>query len=277
MTTFNLSPARQKFWQVSRVPESDMTNEHLLEGALAIAWEEYPRIDLAFYRTEIDRMAEHLRPRIEYLTYPLKIIGEINQYLFAEQKFRGNETDYYAPCNSFITDVIEHRSGIPITLSIVYMAIGDRIDFPFVGVSLPGHFIIRPQREDVEIFVDPFHQGEILFKHDCAHRLTQVYGEKMTLRPEYLEPVGTRKILERMLTNLKHIYLRRGQAEKALAAIEKLLMLYPDNPMQQRDHGLLCYQLERFTEARLDLENYLERIPYAEDAGLIAKLIEEMN
>jgi regulator of sirC expression with transglutaminase-like and TPR domain len=254
-----------------------MTTEHLLEGALAIAWEEYPRIDLAAYRDKLDRMAEYLQNRLHNLTYPLKIIGEINQYLFTEQKFRGNEANYYDPCNSFITDVIEHRTGIPITLSIIYMAIGDRIGFPFTGVSLPGHFIIRPLHEDVEVFVDPFHQGEILFKQDYANRLTQVYGEQMTLRPEYLEPVGTRKILERMLTNLKLIYLRLGKADKALAAIEKLLMLYPDSPMQQRDHGLLCYQLERFTEARLDLENYLERTPYAQDAGLIAKLIEEMK
>jgi regulator of sirC expression with transglutaminase-like and TPR domain len=276
MTTFNLSPARQKFWQISRVSESDMTNEHLLEGALAIAWEEYPLIDLASYRGTLDRMAEHLLKRLQDVAYPLKIIAAINQYLFAEKKFRGNESNYYDPSNSFITDVIDRRTGIPITLSILYMAIGDRIGFPFTGVSLPGHFIIRPQSQDVEVFVDPFHQGEILFQQDCSDRLVQVYGEQMTLRPEYLEPVGTRKILERMLTNLKLIYLRRGEADKALAAIEKLLMLYPNSPMQQRDHGLLCYQLERFTEARLDLENYLDRIPYAEDADLIAKLIEEM-
>ena len=272
-----LSPARQKFWQIAHTPDQDMSIDHLLEGALAIAWEEYPRMDLGHYREIFDRMVADLQPRIAKMHYPLKVVQEINQYLFAEQGFRGNDSDYYNPRNSFITDVLERRLGIPLSLSLVYMVICDRLGFPMDGISFPAHFIIRPRHPDLEIFIDPYNKGEILFPEDCAAKLTQLYGYDIPLQPEYLQPVGIRRILDRLLTNLKLIYLRRREPDKALAAIERSLMLNPDVPTQWRDRGLICYQLDRFTEARIDLENYLQSVPYAEDGRVILQLIEEIK
>ncbi|MEA5487713.1 MULTISPECIES: SirB1 family protein [Pseudanabaena] len=272
-----LSPARQKFWQIAHTPDQDMSIDHLLEGALAIAWEEYPRMDLGYYREIFDRMVDDLQPRIAKMHYPLKVVQEINQYLFAEQGFRGNDGDYYDPRNSFITDVLERRLGIPLSLSLVYMVICDRLGFPMDGISFPAHFIIRPRHPDLEIFIDPYNKGEILFPEDCAAKLTQLYGYEIPLQPEYLEPVSIRRILDRLLTNLKLIYLRRREPDKALAAIERSLMLNPDVPTQWRDRGLICYQLDRFTEARIDLENYLQSVPYAEDGRVILQLIEEIK
>lgn len=272
-----LSPARQKFWQIAHTPDQDMSIEHLLEGALAIAWEEYPRMDLGHYREIFDRMVADLQPRIAKMHYPLKVVQEINQYLFAEQGFRGNDSDYYDPRNSFITDVLERRLGIPLSLSLVYMVICDRLGFPMDGISFPAHFIIRPRHPDLEIFIDPYNKGEILFPEDCAAKLTQLYGYEIPLQPEYLEPVSIRRILDRLLTNLKLIYLRRREPDKALAAIERSLMLNPDVPTQWRDRGLICYQLDRYTEARIDLENYLQSVPYAEDGRVILQLIKEIK
>lgn len=277
MTTLSLSPAQQKFWYVSRIPDSDLTTAQLIEAALAISWEEYPHIDLSSYREALDVMATDLQQRLRGINYPLKVISEVNRYLFEEQNFCGNEKNYYDPRNSFLTDVITRRLGIPITLSMVYMAIGDRIGFPLEGVSLPGHFIIRPQRSDIEVFIDPFAKGEILFKQDCASKLVQIYGSQAELKPEYLETVGVRRILERMLMNLKLIYLNQKKFHKALSTVEKILMLWPNASTQVRDHGLLCYQLERYVEARSDLETYLDLSPYADDAELIQKLIDEMT
>jgi regulator of sirC expression with transglutaminase-like and TPR domain len=272
-----LSPARQKFWQIAHTPDQDMSIDHLLEGALAIAWEEYPRMDLGHYREIFDRMVADLQPRIAKMHYPLKVVQEINQYLFAEQGFCGNDSDYYNPRNSFITDVLERRLGIPLSLSLVYMVICDRLGFPMDGISFPAHFIIRPRHPDLEIFIDPYNKGEILFPEDCAAKLTQLYGYEIPLQPEYLEPVSMRRILDRLLTNLKLIYLRRREPDKALAAIERSLMLNPDVPTQWRDRGLICYQLDRYTEARIDLENYLQSVPYAEDGRVILQLIEEIK
>ncbi len=277
MSTLSLSPAQQKFWYVSRIPDSEITTTQLVEASLAISWEEYPHIDLSSYRDTLDGMASDLRQRIQGINYPLKVISEINRYLFEEQNFCGNEHNYYDPRNSFLTDVISRRLGIPLTLSIVYMAIGDRIGFPLEGVSLPGNFILRPQRSDLEVFIDPFAKGEIMFKEDCAAKLVQIYGPQADLKPEYLETVGVRRILERMLMNLKLIYLNQKKFHKALSTIEKILMLWPNSSTQIRDHGLLCYQLERYVEARSDLETYLDLSPYADDAELIQKLIDEMT
>ena len=272
-----LSPARQKFWQIAHIPDAKMQIEHLLEGALAIAWEEYPLIDLGHYRQMIAQMVADLQPRIEHLQYPMKIVQEINRYLFIEQGFRGNDDDYYDPRNSFINNVLDRRLGIPLTLSLLYMVIGDHLNFAIEGISFPGHFIVRPQHPDLEIFIDPYNKGEILFPEDCAAKLTQLYGREVPLQPEYLAPVPIRRILDRLLNNLKLIYLRRREPVKALAAIERSLMLNPDVPTQWRDRGLICYQLDRYTEARIDLENYVRRLPNAEDSSVIWQLIQEME
>jgi regulator of sirC expression with transglutaminase-like and TPR domain len=272
-----LSPARQKFWQIAHTPDQEMSVDHLLEGALAIAWEEYPRMDLEHYREILNRMVVDLQPRIAKMLYPLKVVQEINHYLFVEQNFSGNDHDYYDPRNSFITDVLDRRLGIPLSLSIIYLVIGDRLNFPLEGISFPGHFIIRPQHPDLEIFIDPYNQGEILFPEDCANKLTQLYGRETPLQREYLQPVGIRRILDRLLTNLKLIYLRRHEPSKALATIERSLMLNPDVPTQWRDRGLICYQIDRYTEARIDLENYLQHTPYADDAQIIVQLLNEMS
>ena len=277
MSTLSLSPAQQKFWYVSRIPDSELTTTQLVEAALAISWEEYPHIDLSSYRDALDGMASDLRQRLQGISYPLKVISEINRYLFEEQNFCGNEHNYYDPRNSFLTDVISRRLGIPLTLSMVYMAIGDRIGFPLEGVSLPGHFILRPQGSDIEVFIDPFAKGEVMFKQDCAAKLVQIYGPQAELKPEYLETVGVRRILERLLMNLKLIYLNQKKFHKALSTVEKILMLWPNSSTQVRDHGLLCYQLERYVEARSDLETYLELSPHTDDAELIQKLIDEMT
>ena len=254
-----------------------MQVEHLLEGALAIAWEEYPLIDLGHYRQMIDQMVMDLQTRIAPLQYPMKIVQEINRYLFVEKGFGGNDDDYYDPRNSFINNVLDRRLGIPLTLSLLYMVIGDRLGFAIEGISFPGHFIIRPQHPDLEIFIDPYNKGEILFPEDCAAKLTQLYGQQVPLQPEYLAPVSIRRILDRLLNNLKLIYLRRREPVKALAAIERSLMLNPDVPTQWRDRGLICYQLDRYTEARIDLENYVRRLPNAEDSPIIWQLIQEME
>lgn len=273
----SLSPSRQKFWHIAHTADHEMSIDHLIEGALAIAWEEYPRMDLGHYREIFDRMVDDLQPRLAEVHYPLKVVQVINQYLFVEQGFSGNDRDYYDPRNSFITDVLDRRLGIPLSLSIIYMVIGNRLGFPIEGISFPGHFIVRPQHPDMEIFIDPYNQGEILFPEDCANKLTQLYGQKIPLQREYLEPVSIRRILDRLLNNLKMIYLRCHEPSKALAAIERSLMLNPDVPTQWRDRGLICYQLDRYTEAKIDLNSYLQHRPYAEDSQIIMQLLNEMT
>lgn len=262
---------RQCFYQA--VHQSEI---NLAEAALYIAQEEYPTLDLDAYLNALDTMAEEIQERLPVERYPLRVIGIINQYLYDDLGFTGNTTDYYDPRNSFFNDVIDRRTGIPITLSLVYLEIAKRINFPMVGTRMPGHFLIRPNLEETEIYVDPFHRGEILFTQDCQERLAQIYGQAEH-QPAFLEPISPQQFLARMLTNLKHIYLQRSEIQKCLAAVERILLIFPEAAEELRDRGILYYQLGRWTEARQDLEDYLASSPQAEETILVRQLLDRMD
>lgn len=272
--TMDFSPPRQGFYQTIHRPDTQID---LAKAALYIAQEEYPHLDIEECLNALDTMAAEVQERLPVERYPLRVIRCLNHYLFDDLGFAGNTRDYYDPRNSFLNDVLERRSGIPITLSLVYREIARRLDFPMVGVGMPGHFLIRPAFEEMEIFVDPFHQGEILFPADCQERLSQVYGRPVTLQPSFLDTVSSRQWLARMLTNLKMIYLNQQVFSKALAASERILLLFPDALTELRDRGLLYYELGRWNEARQDLEQYTRATPAAHDAAVINRLLERMD
>jgi regulator of sirC expression with transglutaminase-like and TPR domain len=265
----DLNPSQ--FQQEVQQPDEQID---LLQAALYIAQAEYSSLDIAEYTNAIDTMAAEVQERLPTEPYPLRIIQTINRYLYEDLGFSGNTVNYYDPRNSFINEVIDRRTGIPITLSLVYLAIAERIDFPMVGVGMPGHFLIRPDVEEMEIFVDAFHEGEILFPQDCQQRLSQMYQQPIELTPELLPSVSKRQFLARMLTNLKMIYLNQSDFAKALTIIEHILLVFPNAPIELRDHGILCYRLSRWHEARQDLEDYLTQVPTAEDATMIRKILQ---
>jgi regulator of sirC expression with transglutaminase-like and TPR domain len=146
-----------------------------------------------------------------------------------------------------------------------------------LGIAMPGHFLIKPNFPDAGIFVDPFYQGEILFTQDCEERLSQVYQKPMSLQPHFLAPVSQKQIIQRMLTNLKLIYLQRQELEKALKFISAILMVAPSNHQEIRDRGLIYYQLGEFTQARYDLENYLNLAHDAQDLNKIQHLLNQIK
>ncbi len=142
---------------------------------------------------------------------------------------------------------------------------------------MPGHFLIRPQIAEMEIFVDPFNRGEILFIEDCQERIMQIYGQPITMQPEFLAPLSNRQFLARMLSNLKLIYLNSQQLEKALAAVERLLLLFPQSLIEIRDRGLIYYQVGHWGSAVNDFETYLQKAPDAEDAPVIRRLLKQLS
>ncbi len=215
--------------------------------------------------------------RLPAQRYPLRVIQTINQYLYSDLGFTGNTADYYNPRNSFLNQVIDRRTGIPITLSLVYLEIARRIDFPMVGIGMPGHFLIRPDFEGAGICVDAFNAGEILFPEDCKQLLSRTYGHPIPLQPEFLLPVSPRHFLARMLSNLKLIYVSQGDAPRALAAVDRILLLFPETPTELRDRGILHYQLGYLPEAIRELEAYLARVPGAGDAGAIRQLVQRLR
>lgn len=266
--------ARQRFYQEIRQPDEQM---NLARAALYLAQEEYAHLDVDEYLNALDTMAMEVEERLPAQQYPLRIIKSINQYLFEDLGFHGNAEEYYDPRNSYLNQVIDRRTGIPITLSLVYLEIAKRLDFPMVGVGMPGHFLIRPTVGDMQVFVDPFNKGEVMFEEDCRERLRQIFNQPVEMRPEFSEAVSPRYFLTRILTNLKAIYLHLEDLPRALAAIERILLIFPDAPLEQRDRGYLYYQLGRWTEAARDLEDYLTQMPRAEDAMIVQGLLRRMG
>lgn len=265
--------ARQLFAQEIQQLDDQISLER---AALYIAMEEYPELEVEAYINGLDIMAADVLEQLPSELYPMKVLRAINHYLFEDLGFTGNQTEYYDPRNSFLNDVIDRRTGIPITLSLVYLAIADRIGFPMIGVNMPGHFLIRPAVDEMEVFVDTFHQGEILFPQDCEELLVKVFDRRVELRPEYIESIDNRQFLGRLLTNLKVIYINQKEFGKALQALDRILLLFPDMPLELRDRGVIHYRLHRYNLARQDFEHYLAIAPMAEDAQLIQEILEDL-
>jgi regulator of sirC expression with transglutaminase-like and TPR domain len=184
---------------------------NLARAALYIAQTAYPDLDVDGQLRILDEMAAEVARRIPQSRYPLMVIRTINNYLYEELGFTGNNSNYYDPRNSFLNDVLARRTGIPITLALVYLEIAKRIDFPMMGIGMPGHFMIRPDFEDSEIFIDTFHNGEILFAEDCRQKLMNIYQQEIPhLTPALVPTVTNCQFIARMLNNLQVIYLDRG-------------------------------------------------------------------
>ena len=271
----NNSANWEKFYREINQPEERI---HLAKTALCFAGAVgYPQIDIEDYLNILENIALEIKAKLPERLYPLKVIKCINQHLFQKLGFRGNTNHYYDPRNSFLNEVIDSRRGIPITLAITYLEIARILDFTMLGIGLPGHFLIRPDFEDCGIFVDVFHEGEILFEDDCVEILRQVYGQPVELEPHFFEPVSNKQILARMLTNLKFIYLNRQQLSKALEVVQGIIAIFPQHYGEMRDRGLLYYQLGELAKASQDLKIYLAMVPDAGDANSIRKFLEKFS
>ncbi len=249
----------------------------LEEIAFVIAREKYPDFDASVYRERLDEFARRAHRRVGRVIGGRQILHGLSHYLFEEEGFRGNTRDYYNPSNSFLNDVLDSRQGIPITLSIFYIAIARRLGLKTEGVSFPGHFLVRFEDEDGVFFVDPFHKGKILSQEGCRQRLFEMYGEDLPFRPEFLEPAKHREVLLRMLTNLKVIALMRTDYPTALQMLNRLLLFKPEGGQELKERGLVEYQLECFSPALKDLEDYLREMPDDPDRSKIEGYIADLR
>jgi regulator of sirC expression with transglutaminase-like and TPR domain len=246
-------------------------------AALAIAREAYPDLRVETYLEGLDRLAAMARDRSAGENSPYRLIACLNHVLFAQEAYRGNRDDYYDPRNSFLNDVIERRKGIPITLSVLYMEVARRAGLNLHGIGFPGHFMVKYAGDEGEIVIDPFDNGEVRTPEELQQMLDGLYGGKVAFHPDFLAPVSNRDILQRMLNNLKAIYLRQEDFPKALATAERLVILDPTSPQEIRDRGLLYLKVERYPEAVDDLETYLRLAPDAADSDEILHQLENLK
>ena len=273
-----MSPAgRERFTQLVSGPEEALD---LAEAALLIAQEEQPSLDVSTYLHRLDELAAAVRTRLSESPSPADIVLQLNIQLFREEGFRGNTSAYYDPANSFLNEVLDRKTGIPITLSVVYIEVGRRLGLPLVGVGFPGHFLVKYTGPNGDTVLDPFLGGIALDHQQLQHKLQTMYGEQNPLLgqiPQLLAPVSKKEILVRMLRNLKGVYLQKNDFPRALSVIERILLIAPDLAMEIRDRGAVHQRLGHLQAALQDFQRYLTLAPRADDAEAIRVMVQRMT
>jgi regulator of sirC expression with transglutaminase-like and TPR domain len=265
--------ARSSFAREVSQPDAAI---NLARAALLIGAEEEPQLcNVERCLARLEEMGEEARVRVS--GGEVSRVAALNQYLFEEQGFEGNQADYYDPRNSMLHQVLERRLGIPITLSIVYTEVGRRAGLKVEGVGLPGHFVVRVSEDDERsVLVDPFF-GKETDAEECQKRLDVIYDGQVTLGDEHLHTVGTRTILVRVLGNLKAVHIQAQLFRRALAAVERILLLTPHDLEERRDRGMLLAQLNQMPEAIAETQSYLNLAPDAPDADAVREQLKKMQ
>ena len=244
----------------------------LARVALLIARDAYSQMNPRVYLRRIDRLAEQLRPR---LTGSLASrAAALSEFLFEECGFVGNSEHYYDPRNSYLNKVIDRQMGLPITLSLLAVAVGTRAGLPVVGVGLPGHFVAKAVGAGgEEVVFDPFNGGQFLDADACEALVTAVTGRPFEVTPESLAATPPGAFIARMLNNLKTAYLADRSHLRAARVTRRLVQLVPGDPTQRRDLGLLLVQADRHGPAIDPLKRYLAACPDADDADEVRKIL----
>jgi regulator of sirC expression with transglutaminase-like and TPR domain len=214
--------ARRQFTEFAA---GEITNENLAQGALLIALEEYPRLDVQSYLAQLDAMAGRTQRRCLHGEPPVFRLGHLCAEMFDAEGYQGDETDYYHPRNAYLNEVIDRKAGLPILLSIVFLHAASKLELPAAGVGLPGHFIVKVQFELNEVYVDAFRGGVTLTVQEIGELLRAAGGGAVKLAPVHLRAWSGRETLHRVLANLDGMWTRAGDARKAAAARERMELL----------------------------------------------------
>jgi regulator of sirC expression with transglutaminase-like and TPR domain len=256
-----MDPALRAFHDLLRGPDADLD---LARAALAVARIEHPDVDERHELARLDALAARVgggRRGEAGAT-----LERLKRLLFDEEGFRGNADEYYDPRNSCLNDVLDRKLGIPITLSILTMEVGRRVGLDIAGVGLPGHFIVSAAIGSRSVLLDPFHGGAELTPSTAADVAARAVGRPVKLEEAHWTPCTRRQIVVRMLRNLKMIYARGSDWDRALGVIDRLLLIDADTPMHLRDRGTVLVKSGRLWEGAAEWEAYLSRYPNVPDA-----------
>ncbi|HET7436680.1 MAG TPA: transglutaminase-like domain-containing protein [Thermoanaerobaculia bacterium] len=214
--------ARRRFREYA---EGEITNENLARGALLIALEDYPRLDVNGYVDELDGLAARVAARCTAGEPPIFRLGHLHAEMFDVDGYAGDTSSYYDPRNAHLNEVIDRKLGIPITLSIIFLHVATKLGLTATGVGLPGHYLVKVAFELNEVYVDPFHGGTTLTLPEIAELLRQISGGSIRLTSEHLRAWTGRETLVRVLANLQSMWARAGDTRRANAAKERMDML----------------------------------------------------
>lgn len=273
--------AKRLFSQVVRRRDCEIS---LIDAALLIAAGQGSGIDPELCLGKLASMVHRVQALLQSegiydpRQAPFETILTLNRVLFLEEGFSGNREDYCDIANSCIDMVIERRTGIPISLSLVYMEVARQVGLPMHGIGLPGHFMVGywPSRECrlPAAIIDPFEGGRAVTLEECAAQVHAAYGDDVRFTIDWLQPMSHRQIIGRMLSNLKHIYVSAHRYDEALRVIDMLLAVQPDAIWELKDRGLIYYRTGSFMPALADLKRYLRYAPRTEDSVLLNYYVE---
>jgi regulator of sirC expression with transglutaminase-like and TPR domain len=258
--------------QVARALEQALNapGNDLAPAALAIARVEYPSLDASPYLAQLDVMGSQAAMRMHGSGgSPEAMVRAFNEYFYDESGFAGNRSQYDDPRNSFLNEVMDRRTGIPISLAVVYLEVARRAGLRVEGINFPGHFLLRAPAPEApgdrpglnDLIIDPFHGGALLSEFDCRQLLRQHVDEEAAFDASLLATATRHDIVVRMLVNLKRLYVRMRSFPQARFISTLLLAADPSAVSELRDRGLLAYHLQDFAAALKDLEEYLRLAP----------------
>jgi regulator of sirC expression with transglutaminase-like and TPR domain len=263
----------EEFKHTAALPDEEID---LGRVALLIAALEYPDLDLEHQTGILDALAAAASLRLGQDREPLSCVNTLSDYLFDEVGFRGNREDYYDPRNSYLNQVLERRLGIPITLSLLCIEVGKRLEIPLIAIGMPGHLLVR-HRDEPDLFIDPFYSGILLSEEECVQRLREIAGANLPWDSRYLTPISRREFIARMLRNLKGIYLQWEDYQRALPIMDRLVAIQPEAMHERRDRGMVQYQLGQYREALEDLQWYLASGATDQDSRQVEHLVAQIQ
>ena len=245
-------------------------NYNLIEKCLKLAQIlEYPKLDILEELEKIKKLGLDFGNRITESKNPTYVISLLNEFLFDVEEFQGDLDDYYNPKNNFLNYVLHERSGIPITLCILYAEIAKYANLDLKIVGFPSHVIVKYEEE---MILDPFNRGRLLELEDLQEILYQNYGDSVEFEAEYLNQVSDEKIIIRMLRNLKNSYTDSFAYEMAITC-NKMILEIAISSEEIRDLGVLEEKVQNYDDAIKFLNRYLEMEPNAEDVDFVLELI----
>jgi regulator of sirC expression with transglutaminase-like and TPR domain len=242
----------------------------------------YPELNIESTLQQIDDLSKELSQKVRdpNRLRPTQLIEEINDFLFNKVKFKPNAHDYYNPANNYLNIVLERRTGIPITLSIIYMRIASVLDFTLFPVNFPAHFLVKYVLDDqsAEIVIDPFNMGRIMDDYSLKELLERSYPrQNMALTRALLSNATASQVIVRLLNNLKNSFYESDELERAELANEMIISIDETNPFSIRDKGMIFLKRGQQLEALATLSRYLEMHPETNDADTILELIRQIR
>ncbi len=252
--------APDAFRLLARQVDALESTDALLNGALAIAMHELPDVRPGQVDQTLQNFADTVRNRVRG-SQPQAVIAHLHDYLFEELKFVGDTETYYSPSNSYLPHVIATKRGLPISLTLIYKVVAERIGIPCWGVALPGHFLAGVDVDGAPMLIDPFAGGRMLTPEEAQERMQSMFGTEVEWSDDLMHPASVRHWLTRMLQNLLNIFGAEGRYADVAAMLEMEMLLWPDQDRLQRDLALVLARIGMSRPASMWLETYLSNNP----------------